>query len=174
MHFLATPLSVAIALRPSIHTPPTRTASRAPPLRMAETAARLVWITGAADVRLNDHGGFLAAAATDAPVKPLCVLDPDVHLKYPPLRLERLHRSLSSLDDQLQSAYGARLAVAVGPTADVLSTYQNCGTCHVIADDVEREMRASQRAGISALEAAGVTVARWDHRLRATSLPDTL
>ena len=100
------------------------------------------------------------------------MLDPDVHLKYPPLRLERLHRSLSSLDEQLQS-YGSRLAVAVGPTADVLSAYQNCGTCHVIADDVEREMRASQRAGISALEAAGVTVARWDHRLRATSLPDT-
>ena len=45
-----TPLCVALALR----TPPAR--SRAPPLRMAETAetaAQLVWITGAADVRLN-------------------------------------------------------------------------------------------------------------------------
>ena len=140
---------------------------------MADGAAQLVWITGAADVRLHDHSGFLAAAATGAPIKPLCVLDPDVHLKYPPLRLERLHRSLSSLDSQLQSAYGARLAVAVGPTADVLSSYQNCETCHVIADDVEREMRASQRAGCAALESSGVTVARWDHRLRATSLPDT-
>ena len=125
MHFLATPLCVAIALRPSIHTPPTRTTVRAPPLRMADGAAQLVWITGAADVRLNDHGGFLAAAATGAPIKPLCVLDPDVHLKYPPLRLERLHRSLSSLDSQLQS-YGARLAVAVGPTATARRAPYDC------------------------------------------------
>ena len=34
----------------------------------ADGAAQLVWITGAADVRLNDHGGFLAAAATGAPL----------------------------------------------------------------------------------------------------------
>jgi hypothetical protein len=47
-----------------------------------------VWFTGSADLRVGDHGGLLdaiaAAAAADAAVVPVFVIDPAVHLPCRP------------------------------------------------------------------------------------------
>lgn len=66
--------------------------------------------------------------------------------------------------------YGVPLIVRRGSAADVLPEVAEacCATtCHVIADDVESAIRTAQRAGCSALEAAGVSVRRWDGSLRS-------
>ena len=60
--------------------------------------AQLVWFTGSADLRVGDHGGLLdaiaAAAAADAAVVPVFVIDPAVHLRCrpPPFQPGRLAR----------------------------------------------------------------------------------
>ena len=139
---------------------------------IVEGGAQLVWLTGHADLRLQDHGGFTVASAMEGEgaVVPIFVLDPDVHLKYPPIRLERLHRALTSLEASLALAHDMKLVVRCGTAADVLpGIAKECGasTCHVIEDDVEQPMRVAQKQGCAALEKAGVVLQRWDGALRA-------
>ena len=139
---------------------------------MEEENARIVWLTGSQDLRVHDHGGFCVAAAADGDgaVVPVFVLDADVHLKYPPSRLRRLHASLASLEKELAERYDVPLVVRTGRPDDVLpEVARECDatSVHVIADDVESAMRCAQRRGVAALETQGVRVRRWDGSLRA-------
>ena len=146
---------------------------RSRPIVASETAgAQLVWLTGAEDLRLHDHGGFTVAAAADGDgaVVPVFVFDPAVHLKYSAPRLARLHEALSSLEQTLAKHSEVPLIIRKGKAAEILpQLVQDCGatTCHLIADDVEAPMREAQRAGCAALEASGVSVRRWESSLRS-------
>ena len=126
---LLAPSRALVAVRPFIH------AVQHHPLRQRSSAAaaadgagaQLVWLTGAEDLRLSDHGGFEAASAAGA-VVPVFVLDPAVHLSYPPPRLRRLHRALSSLEAALSEEYGVTLVVRRGGASAVLpQVAQECG-----------------------------------------------
>lgn len=137
-------------------------------------SAQLVWLTGSQDLRLHDHGGFTVASATEGggAVVPLFIIDPEVHLRYTPARLERVHKALSSLEASLKAEFDVPLIVRRGnPEVVLAQVAQECGatTAHVIADDTERNMRAAQRSGCAALQSAGVRVQRWDNALRAAA-----
>jgi pimeloyl-ACP methyl ester carboxylesterase len=140
--------------------------------RASEGGTQLVWLTGHGDLRLADHGGFSAASSSvkgAVAVVPLFVIDPQVHLRYPPARLMCLHTALTSLDRELREVYDSELVVRTGPAAEVLcATAEECSaaTCHVVRDDVEFGMREAQRASCAALESMGVDVRRWDGMLR--------
>lgn len=148
--------------------------------------AQLVWFTGAADLRVKDHGGLLVAAANcedNAAVVPVFILDPVVHLQRPPYLVRRLQRALTSLEAELQVRHGCPLIVRSGPALDVLpQVARECGAtaCHVISDDVCDGSRAMMVAGCAALTDAGIEICRWDAGLRATpfvreptALPDS-
>ena len=89
---------------------------------VAEGGAQLVWLTGSADLRVHDHGGFTVAASADGDfaVVPLFVLDPSVHLLYPPARLRMLHAALTSVERELKERYDVPLVVRQGKAAEIL------------------------------------------------------
>jgi len=132
--------------------------------------SQLVWFTGFGDLRVHDHAGLIAASADKTgSVIPLFILDPDVHLRYPPSRLALLHTAISSLDSELRERYGVPLILRRGSPETILPAIareSGASAVHVIADDVEEPARKSQRAGCAALEAAGIGCNRWDPRLR--------
>ena len=136
--------------------------------------AQLVWFTGSADLRVGDHGGLLdaiaAAAAADAAVVPVFVIDPAVHLRCrPPHLVRRLHAALVSLEDELLRRHRCTLVVRRGDAAELLPKLaENCGAtvCHVVVDDVCHRPRGMMTAGCLAMERSGLVVRRWDNALR--------
>jgi hypothetical protein len=82
----------------SIRMAPDAAAAAAAAAGHGRRGAQLVWFTGSADLRVGDHGGLLdaiaAAAAADAAVVPVFVIDPAVHLRCrpPPFQPGRLAR----------------------------------------------------------------------------------
>ena len=72
----------------SIRMAPDAAAAAAAAAGHGRRGAQLVWFTGSADLRVGDHGGLLdaiaAAAAADAAVVPVFVIDPAVHLPCRP------------------------------------------------------------------------------------------
>lgn len=168
---------VSSALVPNaVHQLDVRHSARSRPLICADEivdgGAQLVWLTGHADLRVQDHGGLTVAAAAEGEgaVVPLFILDDNVHLKYSPIRLARLHRALTSLEAELRDRYDMPLVIRRGDASVVLpKVAAECGaaTCHVIEDDVELPMRLAQRSGCAALVEGGVAITRWDNALRA-------
>ena len=138
----------------------------------------VVWLTGASDLRVADHGGLLAAAVAGGPVVPLFVLDDAMHLRgASPAALTRLSVAIASMDAELQRECGVPLIVRRGgattaaSAAVVVELAKEVGaaTCHVVADDPVAVIRGAQREGVAALAAAGVEVARWSNSLRPTA-----
>ncbi|HNQ23636.1 MAG TPA: deoxyribodipyrimidine photo-lyase [Phycisphaerae bacterium] len=81
----------------------------------------IVWFR--LDLRVADHAGLVAAAATHAPVLPVYVWAPQDEGDWAPGSAARwwLHHSLRRLDGQLRSL-GSRLLVRAGRAAGVLAT----------------------------------------------------
>lgn len=75
------------------------------------------------DLRLRDHPGLSAAAATGRPVLPLFILDHDSPGDWRPGGASRwwLHHSLAALDADLRARYGDGLLLRQGKAADVLA-----------------------------------------------------
>ena len=129
---------------------------------------QLVWLTGAADLRVHDHGGFSAAARSGGATVACFVLNPEFHLRLQPARLARLHRALCSLEDELRDRFEMPLVVLRGDPSEVLpAAAVDCSatTCHVVADDPEMDLSAAGKA----LTTAGVSVQRWASGLRGGS-----
>ena len=159
-------LAAALVGRASLPT------SRARPvLATASDSNQLVWLTGDADLRVHDHGGFTAAAEANGTVIPLFIVDPEVHLRYPAARLTRLQRALTSLEATLRSSYDLTLVVRSGRAEEVLPSFADeigASACHVVRDGPETAMRTAQSTGCAALTAAGVSVERWKGTLRSS------
>ena len=135
--------------------------------------SQIVWFTGAADLRVADHGGLLVAASTaaerGAAVVPIFIFDPEVHFMYPPSRMALLHAALTSLEQELFERWEVPLILRSGDPAALLPALADeCGASavHTIAADVEMPMRRAQRRACDALESAGVGVQHWSAVLR--------
>ena len=114
-------------------------------LQMAAKDVQMVWLTGAADLRLGDQEGFARAAAAGGSVLPVYVLDPDLLSCKSEDTLRWLHVALTGLYEAL----GGRLVVRSGSSAEVLyDLARECDadTCYFIADDPAARLRATQRA----------------------------
>lgn len=141
-------------------------------------ASRLVWLTGHADLRVTDHGGFTAASSTPSQttavpeVTPVFVFDPSVHLHQPRIRLSRLLVALRSVERELEERYGIPLVVQIGDASKIIPDVASsigASSCHLVEDDVEGSVRSMQRTTVKALvEALGgdVQVERWNTGLR--------
>ena len=141
----------------------------------ALSATRVVWLTGNEDLRIRDHGGFADAFNTkDDTVVPVFILDPELHLSCKSSSaIERLHKSLSSLESELDSI-NIPLIIRIGSASTILPSLVKeiddaTSSCHIIADDVTLDMRTVQRDTCNRLEEMGIDVCRWSNALRPSA-----
>ncbi len=85
------------------------------------TAPIIFWFRQ--DLRLRDHPGLCAAAATGKPLIALYILDTETSGLRPPGGASRwwLHHSLQALADELQAHYGFSLLLRHGPTCEIIT-----------------------------------------------------
>ncbi|KAJ1618037.1 hypothetical protein T492DRAFT_1132452 [Pavlovales sp. CCMP2436] len=127
----------------------------------AEQETHLVWYSGCADLRVHDHAGLLAAAASGARTIPVFVLDDAVHCHLPEPVLRRLHSALVGLDCDLERNYGGHIVFKEGCAERALvelARETKATVVHLAADEPTFLLAAKLRKATTALEKAGVEV----------------
>jgi pimeloyl-ACP methyl ester carboxylesterase len=147
---------------------------RARPVRAAAPASpAVVWYTGAADLRIDDHPGLRLASEAGAPIVCAFVLDESAHLACAPATsVLSLHSAVSSLQAQLTERYNAKLCFRVGGAHSLLPSLCadiGASVCYAPPEDPCATMRRMQIATTAALAAGGVEVRRWGQPLRPSA-----